>query len=349
MTRLLFICKQRNNYGGDNGYKEGSYGLINSCLLVKKAFDELFPNDIESKVVAVVDNNCIDREVHKYKPTHAIIEALWVVPEKFDVLIPLHPSVQWIVRTHSKTPFLANEGIAFDWINRYLELKKRFPHNFHIAGNDYEFAWDMSDAYNKEFAYLPNIYLTDKRFTLPNKLENKKGHIDIGCFGAIRPMKNQMQQAVAAAMYADEMGLKMRFHMNGSRTEQRGDQVLKNIVAFLHGTGHELILHGWYPHHEFVQLVRKMDVGMQVSFSESFNIVAADFVANDVPIIVSEDIRWASCLFKASTTNAEDIKAKLKMAMKWKKWNLQYLNKVGLHAYNYRAVDAWLRFLFPEG
>lgn len=51
-------------------------------------------NGIESKVVVVIDNNCIDKEVTAFKPTHAIIEGLWVVPEKFDVLKKLHPTIK---------------------------------------------------------------------------------------------------------------------------------------------------------------------------------------------------------------------------------------------------------------
>jgi hypothetical protein len=40
----------------------------------------------ESNIVVVLDNNEIDKYVTKYKPTHVIIEALWVVPTKFHIL-----------------------------------------------------------------------------------------------------------------------------------------------------------------------------------------------------------------------------------------------------------------------
>ena len=352
MTKILFICKKRSNYGSDDSTLNinssyGSYGLMNSCLLVKKALETTFPDDIEAKVVSVIDNNAIDKEVHDYRPSHVIIEALWVVPEKFLELIPLHPHVKWVVRIHSKTPFLSNEGVAFNWMGRYLDIKKKYPHSMFLSGNDYEFCQDMSDSYNKDFTYLPNVYLVDKGYKFVEPRPDTR-YVDIGCFGAIRPMKNQMEQAVAAVLYANEVGKTLRFHMNGSRTEQRGEEVLKNITAFLFGTGHELILHGWYPHAEFVELVKKMDVGLQVSFSESFNIVAADFVTSDVPIVVSDDIRWASSFFKTSTTNAEEIKHKIAMAIKWRKLNLQYLNKLGLRKYNYLAVDAWMNFIFEQ-
>jgi len=43
-------------------------------------------------------------------------------------------------------------------------------------------------------------------------------------------------------------------------------------------------------HNDFIRVVKSMDIGMQVSLSESFNIVAADFVSNGVPLVGSPDI-----------------------------------------------------------
>jgi len=43
-------------------------------------------------------------------------------------------------------------------------------------------------------------------------------------------------------------------------------------------------------HSDFISIVKSMDIGMQVSLSESFNIVAADFVSNGIPLVGSPDI-----------------------------------------------------------
>lgn len=346
--KLLFICKSRKiptiagykDFGED--HRNGSYGLINSCKLIARSLEYLYPDKFECEVITVIDNNCIDREVTLRKPTHVFIEALWVVPEKFYQLIPLHPNVKWAVRIHSKTPFLSNEGVAFDWINKYLEVAKKYS-NFVISGNDLEYSSDMCSAYKTDnFAYLPNLYHADWSYKTLKQIE--KSHIDIGCFGAIRPMKNQLQQAVAAIMFANDLGKKLKFHMNG-RAEQRGEQVLSNIQSIMNGTGNELVLHGWHAHKDFLELVKQMDIGMQVSFSESFNIVTADFVSQDIPIVVSNDIRWVNKLYMAETTNAKEISKKLKIAYKFKKWNLQYINKLGLKSYNANAVESWLKYL----
>src|ERR1035437_6255076 len=100
-ARILFVCKDRMSAYGAYGYG-ASYGLINSCRFVGEALNRYFPGEFEFKVASVVDNNRIDAEVYKYKPTHVIIEALWVVPEKMNVLLPKYPNINWIVRIHSK-------------------------------------------------------------------------------------------------------------------------------------------------------------------------------------------------------------------------------------------------------
>ncbi len=346
MIKILFICKKRSEYSnaccGKPNQKYGSYGLINSCKLVKEALELLYPGRVECKVVSVTDNNGIDKEVFNYKPSHVMIEALWVVPEKFYELLPMHKGVQWIVRIHSKIPFLANEGIAFSWINGYLKIAARFQ-NFHVAANDGGFVENMIAAFNTDFLYLPNIYWGDWSFRIPVK-SREEGTLNVGCFGAIRPMKNQLQQALAAILLAGEMRLKLRFHMNGI-TEQQGDNVLKNIKALMRDTGNELVLHGWYPHNDFLQLVRQMDIGLQVSLSESFNIVTADFVHCNVPVVVSHDIAWANSLYKTDANCAVCIKEKMHFALTYAHLNFQYLNKLALKKYNKQAVEDWVKYL----
>lgn len=338
MPKVLFICKQRPaGYGA-------SYGLLNSCRFLCNALHRL---GVDAKLVEVVDNNSIDREVHLYKPTHVFIEALWVVPEKFDVLIPLHNKVQWHVRLHSNTPFIANEGVAIEWIQKYALLQKKYP-QFHIAPNASKMVNDLKQSLNIDTVYAPNIYVPQngtKGDTEAVQFEKTKGFIDIGCFGAVRPLKNQLIQAMAAMAFAKENGKKLRFHINGTRIEQKGDNVYKNIVALFQGTNHQLIEHGWMSHESFVALIRKMDYGLQVSFSETFNIVAADFVYNNVPIIGSDEIDWMSSLYQSNPTDLDSIVNHLWVAKFGKAIRLQTLNRFGLDWYNSKATDEWIKLL----
>lgn len=338
MSKVLFICKKRQaEYGV-------SYGLVNSCKFLCNALERL---GIQAKVVSVIDNNCIDKEVHQYNPTHVFIEALWVVPSKFDVLLTLYPKIKWYIRLHSNTSFLANEGMAMEWINQYEEKRKQYG-NLIISPNSKKLINDLWISRQIPTDYAPNIYYPDdypeSKYT-KNPVKHDKDIINIGCFGAIRPMKNHLVQAMAAMAFADKIGKKLHFHVNG-RCEQNGEQFHRNLVYLFKGSKHTLVNHPWCNHDEFISLVKEMDLGMQVSFSETFDIVAADFVASGVPIVGSSEIEWLSMWYKEpKPTDTKDIILLLLLAYYGKKINLQVLNKIGLELYNYKAMNAWMNLL----
>lgn len=331
MKRVLFICKLR---GGSYGIP---YGLFNSASFVAEALKK---RGIETKVVDVVDANSIDREVSQYKPTHVVIEALWVTPDKFRVLLKLHKKPKWVVRVHSKAPFLAMEGIAIEWLTEYKKIADEF-NNFKVSANNFDFNNELIDVLRLDAVYLPNIYAPKYQFK-PSKC---KETFDIGCFGSIRPLKNQFIQAIAAIDYANLYGKKLQFHMNASRVEQRGESILRNIRALFKDSGHILVEHQWLSHADFIKLVRTMDLGMQVSFTESFNIVTADFVSQDVPVVVSPDIDWMPLLYKANSNSSESMVRALRRAELLGLFNIQIVAMIKLWWHSRKAIKTWLSYL----
>ena len=333
--KILFVLKKRRLYNMPSS-KTLHSGLYNSATFVN---DMLNKNGIESYLVQVDDNNAIDREIVKYKPTHVIIEALWVIPEKFDVLHKLHPNVKWIVRLHSEMPFIANEGMAIDWIYQYDKMAKR--NKISIAPNTAKMYDDLKKVGVNNIVLLPNYYPV---FNKPKHEFEDKECVDVGCFGAIRPMKNQLIQAVAAIEFGNLITKPINFHINSERIE-KGDSALRNIRSlFENQEVHRLIEHPWYNHDDFTELIGKMDLGLQVSLNETFNIVAADFVSNNVPLVGSDEISWLSCLYKANPTSSDDMVKKMKLAYKFRKINLQKLNKIGLINIGDWAVKKWIKY-----
>lgn len=330
MSKFLFICKRRlDTYGI-------SFGLLNSANFVVNYLNTL--PGIEAELALVTDANDIDRIVTTLQPNVIVIEALWVTPKKMGELLQRHKNKKWIIRLHSKAPFIANEGIAFPWIAEYKEIRSYYK-NFFVSGNHKEFNDDLNSILNIDAIYLPNIYYPSTAKDNDDKLIKHHRTIHIGCFGAIRPMKNHLIQAMAAIRFANEEGLKLNFHINGNRVEQQGENVLKNLNALFEATGHNLVLHPWLPHDEFIQLVKDMDLGMQVSLSESFNIVAADFVSNNIPIIGSPEIEWLSNIFQADPNSTNSIVKTLKRA--YNNPYLHYLNRLGLWNHNTKAKTIW--------
>jgi glycosyltransferase involved in cell wall biosynthesis len=171
----------------------------------------------------------------------------------------------------------------------------------------------------------------------------KVQQVDIGCFGAIRPLKNHLEQAVAAIRFADEVGKHLRFHINSERTEQKGDEVLKNLRSLFDGTvgKHHLIEHQWMSHAKFCKVMSRMDLHMQVSFSESFNIVTADAIYQDVPVVVSTDMDWVPSMFRAHATDTNEIVHKMHLAC----ITPTLFNQVALWLYNRKSLKTWKKYL----
>jgi hypothetical protein len=352
--KIQFILKYRENaYTDEGGYCSTGMlesGLFNSARFMVDMLND-HPEMFEAEIVHVEDNNGIDREVTRYKPDIVVIEAYWVVPEKFEVLTKLHPNVKWVIRNHSKSPFLANEGIAFDWSMRYTDYPNVYVSsnaentNSEIAQLVYNHHADWSLAQAKERCpYLPNYYPIQKLKCDRHDYKPHSHEVHIGCFGAIRPLKNHVIQALAAIKFADRIGKKLFFHINSTRLENAGsNQVLKNLQMIFNGIDHELVEHSWMKHADFIKLIGTMDFGLQVSYTETFNIVTADQVSQGVPVVVSDEVDWVDGLFHADPNDSDDIAEKLFIANIYARaqgW--VYKNHNNLDRYNDKTEKQWM-------
>lgn len=341
MINVLFLVKKSSEYG--NYTLNSKSGLRNSAKFVKDAINK-FPG-IKAELEFCIDGNDIDNKLSKFKPNLCIIEALWVTPTKISELVHLHPTVEFIIRVHSKTPFLAMEGMAIGWIRAYNQISNTF-----VSFNNKQTSEDFNSIGIVNY-YLPNIYnevSSCKRSIFkylvrkinPNQL-NKRIY-RFGCFGAIRPFKNHLNQAMAAIKFAESKGAKARFYVNAGRLEG-GENVLKNLRALFKNTPHKLIELGWYTHEEFIELINRMDLCLQVSYTESFNIVSADVVSQGVPLVVSEEIDW----IKSNNVDPNDVQQianKIDYVLRFKE-HLVESNMRDLHAYNKHANSIWHKYL----
>jgi hypothetical protein len=88
-----------------------------------------------------------------------------------------------------------------------------------------------------------------------------------------------------------------------------------------------------------------MDIGMQVSFSESFNIITADFVYGGVPIVVSDDVDWMPQHTRVSPNSALIMAKKMYQLWQVRSGMSARDNMIALDNYNYNATEKWERFL----
>lgn len=349
-TRVLFILKRRDDYHPVKHSPKGlSTGLFNSASFVNQM---LLDMGIESAMEIAIDNNCIDRLVTKHKPTHVIIEALWVVPQKFAVLCKLHPTVKWIIRLHSEMPFMAGEGMAMDWLGDYvtydnIDIGVNAPRMLNEIQAYLKIAKGWTDRQTQErIYYMPNFYPQEYQ---TKTLDKNKYWVDVACFGAVRPLKNHMLQAVAALKFARYVGKQLRFHINVGRIEMKGDPALNNLRGFfqhLHDSGHHMVGHEWRPREGFLDLCSEMDIGLQCNFSETFNIVSADLISQGVPVVGSYEIPWATRWFNARPAESDEIADAMIRTYEYPRLNV-WLNQCNLTKYTDKTTKIWYK-LFKD-
>lgn len=303
------------------------FGLFNSARLVT----ETIPDSV---LCMVESNNDIIQAISDYKPDIVFIEAIILDPS-FLLELTKYYSAKYVVRIHSKSPFLNCDP---DSISKIIEYSK-IP-NVILSFNNLECDYDFNSIGIKS-VYLPNIYKYEKRYTNIQKGE----FINIGCFGAFRWLKNQLHQAILAIRFANLYGLKLRFHVNGNRFEHSGDTVATNLEALFKQSGHELVKNNWLNHEDFLKLVSEMHIGMQFSFTESFNIVSADFVSQNIPVITSNEIKFIHPIFRGDPVNSNDIIKALMIAYHGIDYSLQRINMNLLDQHNNQAIDIWKEFL----
>lgn len=92
-----------------------------------------------------------------------------------------------------------------------------------------------------------------------------------------------------------------------------------------------------------------MDMGTQVSLTETFNIVTADFMSCGVPVVVSEEVEWMSPRFKVEDpAKAVQIEEKLLWMYSLNHRRVQRLSELLLRKYNNIAYGLWEKYIHDK-
>lgn len=354
MSTALFLLKRREDYSNDPSYSYSyqiATGMWNSASFV---VDSLNAHGIDTEIEMVLDANFIDAAVVDHNPAVIFIEGLWVTPAKFTELMSLarHAGRTWVVRIHSEIPFLATEGVAMDWIAQYLAMGVIVAPNAPRA-HDALKRYAKSLGYTDDdlltaMPYLPNTFPTDFRTLSSAELDTSaKTVLDVGCFGAFRPLKNHLQQAITAIDFAQGLGKTLRFHVN-DRQDQGGSPIARNIdgmFTHLPSNTYELVVHQWEDRETFLQTLQNIDILMQVSLSETFNIVAADTVWVGRPVLGSSEIPW---LYPVTGDPVNHVQMLQRMELVWQN-KAFYINqnRTRLRNYNTKSETLWVRYVSP--
>lgn len=245
------------------------------------------------------------REKHGVPLTHVIISAPWLSPHDLDQLIHHFPYIEFTILSHSNVGFLQADFEGVRNIRAYIELAENHL-NLYVGGNSERYVEWLQDTFHEDAVLLPNLYPLDRDVMKPIPDRTKPYTLKIGAFGAVRPQKNFMTAAAAAVLIQRRLGVPVEFHMSIGG-EEEGNLTALAIEQMLENSNVKLVRHPWRYWDEFIKEVGAMDLLIQVSYTESFNMITADGINAGVPSVVSPAISWAPVLWWADPDNANDV------------------------------------------
>jgi hypothetical protein len=238
--------------------------------------------------------------------SHVVIAAPWIPSADVHNLVLAHTSTRFAVNCHSNVGFLQADSTGVRLVREAMEIEAG-THNFHLAGNSLKFCKWVRSAYSRPCTHLPNLYYLEQDM-LPWRPLYSGGTLRIGAFGATRPLKNFMSSAGAALEISRRYKANLELWLSAGRNEGGGDTILRSARAMLDGLPHvTLVENGWQSWPRFRQSVAHMHLLLQPSYTESFNMVTADGVAEGVPSVVSHAIDWVPDHWQASMDDVLDI------------------------------------------
>lgn len=273
--------------------------------------------------------------------THVVISAPWLAAADLQDIAILNPHIVFACASHSNVAFLAADPNAFKLVRQYTHVERSTP-NFHLAGNSSRLATWVAGSYSVPCWTIPNLYYLDGSVT-PNREMYSGGTLRIGCFGAMRILKNILTAGAAALQIGNEMRVNVEFWVSAGRNEgaQGTLQSLREMVDGLYSI--QIVERPWQEWSQFVQTIGHMHLLVQPSFTETFNVVTADGIARGVPSVVSTAINWAPAAWKADSDDPSAIAAVGQQLLHNPKAPTDGLN--ALTAYNTAAFTEWQKFL----
>jgi len=288
---------------------------------------------IPAEAWAVVDGHHLwNKLAERPDITHVVAFAPYLDTPFTERLAAQFPKVHFAINCHSNVGFLQADRNAVKLVREGLLLEQRVA-NFSVAGNSVKFCDWVKEAYGAPCTFLPNLYYLGPG-SCPRRPIYREGTLRLGIFGATRVQKNIMSAAAAALVIARQVAAEDAEIWVSSDRVEGGQGVMASVKEMLSNVERvRLIEAGWHGWPEFRQLAGRMHLLLQPSYTESFNMVTADGVAEGVASVVSSAIDWAPKYWQACADTVLEIA----------RVGRQLLRDPDAAADGYRALQAYTR------
>jgi glycosyltransferase involved in cell wall biosynthesis len=274
--------------------------------------------------------------------THIVISAPWIPTLALQTLTGTYSNVQFVTNCHSNVGFLQADAHGVQRFREALALQQG-TWNFQVAGNSPRFVGWVEAAFGLPCLWLPNLYYL-QRLTPSHRPPWHGGALRIGSFSAIRPLKNILTAAAAALEMGREERADLEFWLSGGRLEGGGTTIEQAIQAMYHGLPHAtVVVQPWQSWPHFRQTVAHMHLLLMPSYTESFQMVAADAIAEGVAVVGSDALYWLPRAWQATSDDAQALARVGRTLLHHPHAGQEGL--AALQAHDEQGEQAWLTYL----
>lgn len=308
--RVAFVTR---NYGSDFGMSNIGLGVTNNAMakVLRREgyYAESWSARNAKELSERIDKTQRDALHHNHPPLSNVIitSPSWMNIREIGDLCWQYPNITFTLVNHTGTAYLQidgndeESGMMANKLAGHLELER---HNFKLAANNVRFVDMIQRMLKVPCEYLPNLYDTES-FVSRSRPRKPEDTIRIIGPGAPRPWKNQLTAAEAAVMLARECDLKLEFYYNqGHEKDHKLSRSREDLFRGEYDL--KLIAIPWEPWPKFRQTIAHMDLMMQPSFDETYNVCTADGIAVGVPAVASPCIEWVPERWKANPCDPGD-------------------------------------------
>jgi hypothetical protein len=281
-----------------------------------------------------------------YHPiTHVIVSSpAWITPNQFHDLCSLYGQIEFVMLSHSGTSYLSIDFHGIQNIKGDIE-NTLSHHNMIVAANNPRSVKAFDGMFGNHTVYLPNLYDTTRfmPFTHPKPI----GHtLRVFNPGASRPWKNQLTAAQGAIILARRLGVNLEYYVNSKRPDGGERMIESRGELFRDLPGATITDVPWMPWPKFRSFCSTMNLLIEPSFDETFNVCVADAYAAGIPAVTSPSIEWAPRESWCEPCDPSSI-AHVGMNLLHNP-HAVHDGREALCEYASRGVHLWKRFLLKE-
>lgn len=238
--------------------------------------------------------------------THVVICAQWIATKSLAQMVRQFPEIIFALNCHSNVGFLQAEPPAIDLVRQAIDLETGVG-NFHASSNSLRLCSALQNMYGRPITFLPNLYWLHGQEPIHRPPWNG-GTLKIGAFGSLRVYKNFSTAVAAAIELTNMLKCHSEIWINSGRDDGAGNIVYQTALSWTRGLPNVVLKEfHWASWPDFKRMIGSMNILFQPSYTETFNNVTADGVAEGVPSVVSDAIDWVPKTWIAESDDCTEV------------------------------------------